>query len=154
MRTSLAVILPVVVSLPGLAHADPTRKCRDNDILKGQYVLTASGFTRPVNGGPGTPWVPKALVEVIHFNGDGTLTTPMVTIANSLGDTGTTVDPPEGGAPGQYSINDDCTGTVRFLDPNRVTYRIIIDPPSGDTIWLIQTNPPNNVIQGTAKRVW
>jgi hypothetical protein len=33
---------------------------------------------------PGTPWVPKAILEVLHFNGDGTLTTPVVAIATPV----------------------------------------------------------------------
>jgi hypothetical protein len=90
---------------------------------------------------------------VLHFNGDGTLTTPSVTVANSFGDLGTILQPPSGGAAGSYSINDDCSGTVQFLDANNVTFKIYVDPPQGDTLWMIQTNPANNVFQGSAKRV-
>jgi hypothetical protein len=151
MRT-VAVILPLLLTLPGLAVADPARKCRE-DILTGQYVFSASGFTRPNPSAPGTPWVPKAIVEVIHFNGDGTLTTPGVAIANPFGDVGNIVQPPAG-APGVYTINDDCSGTVHFLDANKVTYWIVVDPPQGHTVWMIQTNPANNVLEGKARRVW
>jgi NADH-quinone oxidoreductase subunit D len=28
-----------------------------------------------------------------------------------------------------------------------------VDPPKGDTVWMIQTVPANNVFQGSAKRV-
>jgi hypothetical protein len=98
-------------------------------------------------------WVPKAILEVLHFNGDGTLTTPGVTIANPFGDIGNLAQPPSG-APGLYSINEDCSGTVQFLDANNVTYKIFVDPPQGNTIWMIQINPANNVFQGSAKRVW
>ena len=87
MKRTLAAVLPLVLCLPGLAAAEPAKECR-NDILKGQYVFTALGFTRPPGSGPGTPWVPKAIVEVLHFNGDGTLSTPFVTVANPFGDTG------------------------------------------------------------------
>jgi hypothetical protein len=153
MKKTLAAVLPLVLCVPGLAVADPAKKCNDK-ILKGEYVLTATGFTRPPGSAPGTPWVPKALVEVIHFNGDGTLTTPIVTVANPFGDVGNVVPPPgTPGAPGTYSINDDCSGTVQFLDANSVAYRIFVDPPEGHTVWMIQSNPANNVIQGAAKRV-
>src|SRR5436189_210693 len=100
------IAISAALCLPALGAAEPTKKCR-NDILKGQYVFTASGFTRPPGTAPGTPWVPKAIIEVIHFNGDGTLTTPGVAIANPFGDVGNVVLPPAG-APGIYSINDDC----------------------------------------------
>jgi len=145
--------LSLILCLSGLAAADPTKKCKD-DILKGEYVFTASGFTRAPNSGPGTPWVPKAILEVLHFNGDGTLSTPAVTAANPFGDLGQILQPPAGGAAGSYSINDDCTGTVQFSDANSVAFKIYVDPPKGDTIWMIQTNPVNNVFQGSALRVW
>ena len=146
-----AAILSLILCLPGLAAAEPTNRCKDG-ILKGLYVFTASGFTRAPNSLPGTPWVPKAILEVLQFNGDGTLSTPAVTAANPFGDLGTILHPPSG-APGVYSLNDDCSGTVQFSDPNNVTFNIYVDRPKGDTIWLIQTNPANNVFQGSAKRV-
>jgi hypothetical protein len=150
--TKCAAILPLILCLSELAAAEPTNRCK-NSILIGEYVFTASGFTRPPNSAPGTPWVPKAIIEVLRFNGDGTLSTPAVTVANPFGDTGNILQPPSG-APGTYSINDDCSGTVQFLDAANVTFKIYVDPPQGDTIWLIQTNPNNNVFQGSAKRVW
>jgi len=145
--------LPLILCLSGLAAADPTKKCKD-DILKGQYVFAASGFTRPANSLPGAPWFPKAILEVLHFNGDATLSTPAVTIANPFGDLGNIVQPPSGGANGTYSINDDCTGTVQFADATGAAFKIYVDPPQGDTIWMIQTNPTNNVFQGSARRVF
>jgi hypothetical protein len=148
-----AATLPLILCFPGFAAAEPTNRCK-NDILQGQYVFTASGFTRPPDSSPGTPWVPKAIMEVLQFNGDGTLSTPAVTVANPFGDFGSILQPPSGGAAGTYSINEDCTGTVQFLDASNVAFKIYVDPPLADTIWLIQINPTNNVFQGSAKRVW
>jgi len=148
----LAATFALIVCLPALAAAEPTKKCKV-DILKGQYVFTASGFTRPAASVPGTPWVPKAILEVLHFNGDGTLSTPSVTVANPFGDLGNILQPPSG-ADGSYSINDDCSGTIQFSDAANVTFKIMVDPPRGDAIWMIQTNPANNVFQGVATRVW
>jgi hypothetical protein len=34
-----------------------------------------------------------------------------------------------------------------------VTFNIYVKRPRGDTIWMIQTNPANNVFQGSARRV-
>ena len=154
-KKTLAAVATLFLCIPGLAAADPANKCKDN-ILKGRYVFTASGFTRPPASAPGTPWVPKAIVEVIDFNGDGTLTTPVVAVANPSGDSGVVPQPPGGapGAAGVYAINEDCSGTVQFLDPNNVAYTIFVDPPEGHTIWMIQTHPGNNVFQGSARRVW
>ena len=147
----VTILSLLFLCVPGLAVADASNRCT-NDILHGRYVFKATGYTRNPASEPGTPWVPKAILEVLQFNGDGTLTTPSLTAANPFGDTGAILQPPAG-APGAYSINDDCTGTVHFFDANNVTFKIYVDPPRGDTIWMIQTNPANNVFQGIANRV-
>ena len=149
MKRTLALVA-LSLCLPGLALADTTNRCRV-ELLKGQYVFTATGFTRAPTAVPGTPWVPKAILEILQFNGDGTLTTPGVTVANPFGDSGQILQPPAG-APGVYSINDDCSGMVHFLDAGNVMFKIFVEPVHGDTVWMIQTNPANNVFQGSAKR--
>jgi hypothetical protein len=53
-----------------------------------------------------------------------------------------------------YSINADCSGSVQFSDATNATFKIQVDPPQGSTIWMIQTNPLNNVFQGSAQRVF
>lgn len=151
LMTRCAAILPLILCLPGLADARPTNRCTE-DILRGDYVFTASGFTRPPESKAGVPWVPKAILEVLHFNGDGTLSTPLVTVANPFGDSGV-ITPPGPGASGTYTINSDCSGQVTFSDMLGVAFTIVVDPPRGDTIWMIQKNPANNVFQGKAQRV-
>jgi hypothetical protein len=145
-----AITLPLLLGISGLAAADNLNSCRDA-ILKGRYVFTASGFTRPPDSTPGTPWVPKAIVEVVHFNGDGTLTVPSAVVANPFGDLGNVLQPPVG--TGTYAVNDDCSGIVQFLDPARIAFSIQVDALRGNTIWLLQINPLNNVFVGTATRV-
>ena len=149
--TKCVAFLPLLLCVSAPASADSTNRC-GAELLKGQYVLTATGFTRAVNSVPGTPWAPKAILEILQFNGDGSLTTPAVTVANPFGDVGNILHPPAG-APGAYIVNDDCTGTVHFFDATGVMFNIYVEPPRGDTIWMIQSNPANNVFQGTAKRV-
>ena len=84
---SVATALALVLCVPAISLADSTARCNVG-ILKGQYVFTASGFTRPPGSGHGTAWVPKAIVEVLQFNGDGTMSTTYVTVDNPFGDTG------------------------------------------------------------------
>jgi len=141
-----------ILCLPSIAAADVTNRCKDT-ILRGHYIFTATGYTRPPSSGPGTLWVPKAIVEVLHFNGDGTLSTPALTVANPFGDTGGILQPPAG-ADGVYSINADCTGTVEFFDAASVAFTIYVAPPRGESFWMIQVNPANNVFQGSGKRLW
>lgn len=146
-----AAALALALSLPGFAHAGTLGSCSQG-MLKGRYVFTGSGFTRAPASAPGTPWVPKAILEVLQFNGDGTVQTPALTAANPFGDTGGIVQPP-GGAPGQYTVNADCTGSVQFFDPSGVAFSIHVES-FGSTIRMIQTNPSNNVFGGTARRSW
>ncbi|CAM5609143.1 hypothetical protein RLIN73S_05844 [Rhodanobacter lindaniclasticus] len=58
---------------------------------------------------------------------------------------------PPSGAAGEYTVNADCTGSVRFLDASGVAFTIYVES-FGDTIRMIQTNPSNNVFEGTARR--
>ena len=104
--------------------------------LRGSYVFSASGFN--IVGGIQQP---KAIVEVIVFNGDGTLAVPAATVSlngviiRSLHSVGT------------YTVEDDCSGTITFNGP---TYDIFLSK-DGDDISMIQTNP-NTVFQGLATR--
>ena len=68
-----------------------------------------------------------------------------------FGDTGAIVHPPAGGANGLYTVNDDCTGSIHFLDANGVTWNFVVDPAQAAVLWMIQVNPANNVFQGSAR---
>jgi hypothetical protein len=104
--------------------------------LRGSYVFSASGFN--IVGGVQQP---KAIVEVIVFNGDGTLDVPAGTVSlngvivRSLHSVGT------------YAVEDGCSGTIAFNGP---TYDIFLSK-NGNDISMIQTNT-NTVFQGLATR--
>jgi hypothetical protein len=128
------MFLTVVVSAAATA-ADEAPRC-SAPTLHGRYVFSASGFT--IVGGV---TVPKAIIEVIDFNGDGTLAVPGATrslngvITRSLPSVGT------------YAVTEDCVGTINLAGP---TFDIFVSP-RGNQFWLIQTNP-DNVFQGSATR--
>jgi len=134
IRTTLAMFLTVLVS-GAAAAADDAPRCSAGT-LHGRYVFSASGFTTV-----GGVTVPKAIIEVIDFHGDGTLAVPGATrslngvITRSLPSVGT------------YTVTEDCVGTITFAGP---TFDIFISP-RGSQFWLIQTNP-DNVFQGSATR--
>ena len=67
--------LALVFGLSGVANAQQHPFCTLNT-LRGTYVFTASG-TYIAGGVP----QPKAIVEVIEFEGDGTLTVGAVTVS-------------------------------------------------------------------------
>ena len=103
-------------------------------------MFTADGFTIDPASGVVRP---KAIVEVIDFNGDGTLLVPGGT--RSLNGVITRFAPnPTVFA---YTLGDDCAGTITFDGP---TFDIFA-APRGNQLWLIQSNP-NNVFQGSATR--
>jgi hypothetical protein len=122
------------------AHAEPAT-CATTT-LSGTYVFSASGWSA-VTG----TWQPKAIIEVIRFNGDGTLTVPAATVANPAGN-GAIIHVPPGGT-GTYALDEGCTGTLNFT--NGPTFNLVV-APKGAELWMIQTNP-NNAMQGLAKRV-
>ena len=134
----LLVWTVLAVGVSGVAFADNDADGCSLRTLKGRYVFSASGFT--VNAVSGLVQ-PKAIVEVIDFNGDGTLAVPDATrsvngvIARSLPSVGS------------YTIAADCVGTITFDGPAFDMFTA----PRGKQLWLIQTNP-NNVFQGSATR--
>ncbi len=112
------------------------RSCRSKT-LRGSYIFAASGFNI-VSGVP----QPKAIHELIDFNGDGTLTVPAVTLSVN----GVILHPPAG--VGDYTLEATCTGTLVFSSGTSFDIVAALD---GKTVWMIQTNP-NTVFQGTATR--
>ena len=88
------------------------RQSRDVADLNSTYVFTAAGFGTPPGGS--APTAPKAIVEILSFNGDGTIDTPKVTLSVN----GMIIN--EGpGSSGTYTVdtstaNGICTGTLKF----------------------------------------
>jgi hypothetical protein len=136
IRILIAITLAVAASGVAWTQDGEDGKQCQLATLKGSYVFTANGFNI-VNGVP----VPKAIVELIDFNGDGTLTVPGATVSIN----GVITQTPPGGV-GDYTLEPNCTGTIAFATaPPRFTIYV---EPTGKNGWMIQTNP-NTVFQGT-----
>lgn len=135
MRRSLAAAT-MVLSVSAAALADDNVKPCTVATLRGTYVFAANGYN--IVAGIAQP---KTIIEVIVFNGDGTLSVPAATrsvngvIVRSLPGAGT------------YTVDEDCRGTIPFNGPN---FDIFV-APSGQKLWLIETDS-NTVFQGTATR--
>src|SRR4029450_2738939 len=120
-----------LVGTNGHGNASGRDACTERT-LRGSYVFSASGSN--IVGGIQQP---KAIVEVIAFNGDGTLDVRAATVSlngviiRSLPSVGT------------YTVEDNCSGTVTLNGP---TYEMFLSK-DGDHISMIQTNP-NTVFQG------
>ena len=132
-------IAAVALLSSNLAWAQPEGPpCKEHK-LHGLYVFTASGYT--ANGA-----VPKAIVELIRFNGDGTLTVTGGTV--SVGGTITVIQP--GVSTGTYTLDEDCRGTLAFL-PSGPNFNIFATP-RGEDLWMVQTNP-GNIFQGSVTKM-
>jgi hypothetical protein len=143
--TRLILPLSATLALIGALARPTSARARLSDecsakTLRGVYMFHASGYLI-VNGAA----LPKAVIQKAVFDGEGNVTTPAVSVSLN----GTILQPP--GAPGTYTVDADCTGTLAFADAagNRFALQIT---PNGDEINMLQTNP-NTVLQGTAKRV-
>jgi len=135
-QTALSLVLIAAVS-GGAFAAEDGSQCSART-LRGRYVFSASGFTIDPASGVVRP---KAIVEVIDFNGDGTLDVP----AGTRSVNGVVFRL----VPGTYSytIAEDCAGTITFDGP---AFDIFV-APHGDQFWMIQTTP-GNVFEGSATR--
>jgi hypothetical protein len=127
----------MVLGMSGVVLASDDKDC-GLKTLNGRYVFTATGFN--IVAGVSQP---KAIVEVIDFDGEGAVSVPAVTV--SLNGTIVHSSP---GANGTYTLDEDCNGTLAFVSGQAFD---IVTSPAGKEIWMIQTNP-NTVFQGTATR--
>jgi hypothetical protein len=128
----------IALGASGAALADDESSCTLKT-LHGRYVFAARGFTIA------NVAQPKAIVEIIDFDGDSGVSVPKATV--SLNGMIRQLMP---GADGMYTIDDACTGTIEFFDTFGTAFDIVASP-RGNEIWMIQTNA-GTVFQGTATR--
>lgn len=133
------VAAAMALGISGVALADDDAKGCGLATLHGLYAFSATGYNIVAGAAQ-----PKAIVELIHFNGDGTLTVPAAT--HSIN--GVIGQSPPGGT-GSYAIDADCVGALAF---NGGPSFDIFVAPDGETYYMIQTNP-NTVLQGTVTRL-
>jgi hypothetical protein len=149
MGIGLSLSVGLLTVVPGYAGGkDHVTECT-LATLTGTYVFIATGYTIVASGfpagtGPSTVPEPKAIVEVIDFDGQGTVTVPAV--SRSLNGV---IVPNTVGSNGEYTVNDTCTSTITF-DSGPI-FDIVI-APNGKEYYMLQTNK-NNVLAGVARRV-
>ena len=135
------LVAAMTFGVSGIASANGRDRCTDA-ALDGFYVFTASGFD--IVSGVSQP---IAIVELIRFNGDGTVDVPggRVSVNGSIFPTVAT---------GTYTIasltapNKGCEGSLTFPG----VHLDIFIPPDAQHIQLIQTDP-GTVFRGTATKV-
>ena len=141
------VAAAMLLAVSGVARAhddDDEGKPCSLSTLHGLYVFTASGFNI-VGGVP----QPKAIVELITFNGDGTVTSGKTTVSLN----GTIIHSKD--TPGSYTLGPDCTGHLKFMDGGANPEFDLYVAFKGSQIQMIQTFQTVGapVFQGMAERV-
>ena len=125
----VSLVAAMVQSTSGTALADSRPFGCGEHTLRGSYVFTASGWN--IVGGVAQP---KAIVEGINFNGDGTLVSPYATVSIN----GTILH--SSGSLGTYTVNADCTGTLSFTGGPSFRYlrrhqrQAALDDPDGSRL--------------------
>ena len=137
----------MVLAASGVARAhddEDDRKGCSVATLDQLYLFTASGFNNI-----GTAVQPKAIVELITFNGDGTITGGKTTVSLN----GTILH--SNNTPGTYTLDRDCTGHVEFRDGGANPEFDLYVAFKGSQIQMIQTKQTVGapVFQGAAERI-
>jgi hypothetical protein len=139
----VSLVAAMTFSTPGIAQAQtrgPLVPTCGLQTLRGLYLFATHGWN--IVGGVAQP---KAIVEGIDFNGDGTLVSPFATVSIN----GTIIR--SSNTPGTYTVYADCTGTLTFT--GGASFDVFVDK-KGDELWMIQTGGAvPAVFQGTATRV-
>jgi hypothetical protein len=135
----VSLVAAMVLGTSDTARAALAPETCSVNTLKGSYLFATHGWN--IVAGVA---VPKAIVEGINFNGDGTLVSPFATVSIN----GTIIH--SSGSPGSYTVNADCTGTLTFT--GGPSFDIFVDP-NGQQLWMIQTGPAPAVFEGIATRL-
>jgi hypothetical protein len=136
----LAAVSMALLGAPASAHDSGQKRECSVEMLRGLYLFKGSGF-QPINGAA----IPKAIIETIRFNGDGTLLAETVTVT-ILGQSPHVAKP---ASAGHYTVEPDCTATITF-DDGPAFNGFVASPLQ---VSLIQTGPAPAVLQGDARFV-
>ena len=142
--TAIAALMILAASGAAQAKDDDVKQC-SKATLHGLYVFHASGFN--IVAGVAQP---KAIIELIQFNGDGTIVGGGTTVSLN----GIILRSPPGGT-GTYNVQSDCTGTIAFFDGGANPKFDLFIGAKPSQLYMIQTGQALNtaVFAGTAEQV-
>jgi hypothetical protein len=121
---SVCLAAAMALGTPATARAEADRHCSVG-MLRGLYLWTFDGYT-DLGGG----LVPKAVMQGLRFNGDGTTFNTFGTV--NIG--GTIIIDATGGV-GTYTVAADCTGTLSITDGP--SFNIYVGP-GAQQVWTTQ----------------
>jgi hypothetical protein len=134
------VAVALAFSISGTALAGGEAQVCGPETLSGSYIFVASGFS--IVDGVAQP---KAIVEGIDFNGDGTLTSPFATVSLN----GVIIRSTN--SVGTYTVAADCTGTLAFTAGP--SFDIYVGRGAKEISMIQTAGPVPAVFQGLAKKV-
>ena len=123
------LVAAMALGTSGTARAAADAHCNVR-MLHGLYLWTFDGYA-DVGGG----LVPKAVMQGLRFNGDGTTFNPFGTV--NIG--GTIIFDVTGG-PGTYTVAADCTGTLTPGPGISPTFNIYVGP-GAQQVWTLELSP-------------
>ena len=139
----VSLVAAMALGTSATAGAAADRQVCSVHMLRGLYLWTFDGYENF-----GGSFVPKAIMQGLQFNGDGTTFNPFGTV--NIG--GTIIIDATGGV-GTYTVNPDCTGTLSIT--NGPTFNIYVGP-GAQKVWTLETSPNPagiGVSVGTATRL-
>jgi hypothetical protein len=122
---SLCLAAAMALGTSATARAAADAQVCSVGTLKGLYLWTFDGYANF-----GGNLVPKAIMQGIRFNGDGTTFNPFGTV--NIG--GTIIIDATGGV-GTYTVAADCTGTLSITDGP--SFNIYVGP-GAQQLWTTQ----------------
>jgi len=123
-----SLIATVPLGTSATAGPAPGAPNCNHTTLRGLYLWTFDGYQN-FGGNP----VPKALLQGLQFNGNGTVTVPFGTV-----NIGGTIVFDVTGSEGTYTVNSNCTGTLLFGGPGGPSFNMYIGP-GAQQLWITQT---------------
>jgi hypothetical protein len=122
LAAAMALSTPVTARPAADAHGCSV------EMLRGLYLWTFDGYENF-----GGNFVPKAVMQGLQFNGDGTTFNTFGTV--NIG--GTIIIDATGGV-GTYTVAPDCTGTLSII--GGPSFNIYVGP-GAQQVWTTETSP-------------
>jgi len=140
----VCLVAVIAAGTSGTAGAAADGQVCSVHMLKGLDLWTFDGYANL----PGGNLVPKAVMQGLQFNGDGTTFNTFGTV--NIG--GSIIIDATGGV-GTYTVAADCTGTISIT--NGPSFNMYVGP-GAQKVWTLETSPSPaglGVSVGTATRL-
>jgi hypothetical protein len=142
MKTTIAALF--LAASAAWAQGNDSQPMCTNATLLGDYGFSVAG-TRPSSSYPFAPIETVVGVAMTHFDGNGSLTQ-----TDNIHGSITGARAPDRKGTGTYTVNPDCTGTMKLLNQGAppLTLRIVI-VDDGNEVRAAVVDPTSNPFPGS-----